>query len=146
MMLVCGQAMEYRPATFVQLNERLPDSLDRRLGYFGQERYVFFYYESRGEEVIWNDGNSYGFACGGWSLFLQDVAPLGKRYGVNLGTNSSANTHVLMLDRELNLSYFAEEWEAESFIRLHQRNERLIHEPSGWSNPDDTAASVSHAA
>jgi hypothetical protein len=138
--------MEYMPATFVLLDEPLPDSLGRRLGYFGKERYVFFYYESRGEEVIWNDGNCYGFACGGWNLFLQDVAPLGKRYGVNLGTNGFANTHVLVLDRELNLSYFAEEWEAESFIRLHQRNERLIREPSGWSSSEDGASSVSHAA
>ena len=48
------------PSTFIELSERLR-SMDRRLGYYGQERFVFFYYEPRGEEVIWNDGRSYGF-------------------------------------------------------------------------------------
>jgi hypothetical protein len=109
----------YVPSTFIELSERLR-SMDRRLGYFGQERFVFFYYEPRGEEVIWNDGRSYGFASGGWGAFMHEIARLGKRYGVNLGTEGTSNTHVLVLDRQSQQTYFAEEWEAEGFIRLHR--------------------------
>ena len=45
-----------------------------------------------------------------------------KTYGVNIGTNGSPNTHVLIVDREEKAAYFAQEWEAESFIRLHRQN------------------------
>jgi hypothetical protein len=121
MKLVSNDQFEYVPATFVKVSERL-HLMDRRLGYFGRERFVFFYYEPRGEEVIWNDGRSYGFASGGWAAFMHEVSRIGKRYGVNIGTQGIANTHVLMLDREEQSAYFAQEWEAESFIRLHRQS------------------------
>jgi hypothetical protein len=119
MKLVSHETGDRVPASFIRLSERLR-SMDRRLGYFGEERFVFFYYEPRGEEVIWNDGRSYGFACGAWGTFMHEIARLAKRYDVNVGTGGMTNTHVLVLDRQDGTAYFAEEWEAEAFFRRHR--------------------------
>src|SRR3954454_8905649 len=56
-------------------------SLDRALGYFGEARYVCFRYEPRGEEVVWNDGRTYGFGSGGWQPFLGHVIPAARECG-----------------------------------------------------------------
>ena len=76
----------------------LGPSIDRMLGYPGRHRFVFFYYESRGEEVIWNDGQTYGFGRGGWRNFDDTVAPLAARHGVSVSGRKPQ--HVLLVDRE----------------------------------------------
>ena len=40
------------PPGFLALSERLPPYLDRSLGYVGDDRFVIFYYEPRGEEGL----------------------------------------------------------------------------------------------
>ena len=104
------------PAGFVALSERLPPGLDRRLGYVGDERFVIFYYEPRGEEVVWDDGHTYGFGAGGWCAFEDVVAPLGRRYGADLGNEVSAGRDVLVLDRLRGMAYFAERGCARRFV------------------------------
>lgn len=104
------------PSTFPKLMENLERWVDRRLGYNGDRQFVFFYYEPENQSVVWNDGKSYGFGAKAWGIFKEQIAPLGRRYRVNLGQNGSANTHVLLIDRLRHSSYLVEEWEAERFL------------------------------
>ena len=108
---------EALPPGFLALAERLPPYLDRSLGYVGADRFVIFYYEPRGEEVVWEDGHTYGFGAGGWCAFEDLVAPLGKRHGADLGNEKSAGRDVLVLDRQKGLTYFAERGCARRFVR-----------------------------
>ena len=97
-------------ADFWELPRPLPAGTDRRLGYFGEGRFVAFHYEPRGEEVVWDDGRSYGFASGAWCYFADRVAPLAERHGFHLGFDP-AGAHpasdVLLIDRLAGRAYFA---------------------------------------
>ncbi len=104
------------PSAFQKLMENLERWVDRHLGYDGERRFVFFYYEPKNQSVVWNDGRSYGFGARAWGVFKEQIAPLGRRYRVNLGQNGSANTHVLLIDRLRQSCYLVEEWEAERFL------------------------------
>lgn len=107
------------PADFIPLPEPLSGWTDRSLGYVGDARFVMFRYEPRGEEVVWNDGETYGFGAGGWCDFLDRVAPLADRSGVNLGLGwggPTPATAVLVLDRHSGAAYFASRRSAEQFL------------------------------
>ncbi len=105
------------PPGFPTMSERLQQAIDpRRLGYFGQSRFVFFYYEPRGEEVVWNDGRTYGFGYGGWLAFQDEVAPLAAQFGADVGDGQRRGDHVLVIDRQLNVAYFADRTVAERFV------------------------------
>ena len=107
---------------FHRLAERLRQVIDpQRLGYFGKSRFVFFYYEPRGEEVVWNDGRTYGFSCGGWRVFCDEVVPLAARHGVDVGDHQRRGDQVLVVDRELRQAYFADRSIAERFVGTQGR-------------------------
>ena len=116
----CGMARPANlwavPSDFVPVCQFLNKSIERKLGYFRQARFVFFYYEPRGGEVVWNDGQTYGFGCGGWMTFLDEIAPLGRQQGVNLGSSDEAGDHVLVVDRKLKQAWFADRDSAESLV------------------------------
>ena len=105
-----------RTPAFVPLSERLPAGIDRRLGYCGDAPFVSFYYEPRGEEVVWEDGRTYGFGSGGWCAFLAVIAPLARRYGADLGDGAAAGKDVLLLDRLRGSAYFAPRGSARRFV------------------------------
>jgi hypothetical protein len=90
--------------------------MDEMLGYRGPDRFVLFYYEPRGEEVLWRDSASYGFATGAWSTFLVEVAPVAEHYNVDVGCNGVPARHVLLIDRRDRRAYFAERGEALAFL------------------------------
>jgi len=94
--------------------------LDRTLGYFGNRRLVFFYFEPRGEEVVWNDGVSCGFGTGGWLPFDEEVAPLARRMKASVGGPDEAPRDVLLIDRSLRRAYFAPRETAEAWLALHR--------------------------
>jgi len=87
------------PPTFVRLSDCLQQSIDRDLGYHGEDRFVFFHYEPRGGEVMWHDRHSYGFAAGGWRAYFEDIEPLGDRYGVDLSGAGEPPRYGLLVDR-----------------------------------------------
>src|SRR4051812_37286992 len=89
---------------------------DRELGYFGQDRFVMFYYEPRGQDVIWVDGRSSGFGTGGWQYFLDEIEPLARRLGVDAGSTTSRGRHALIIDRHFGQAYFAERDDAQAFV------------------------------
>jgi hypothetical protein len=99
--------------------------LDRKLGYFRDNRFVLFYYEPRGQEVMWNDGQSYGFACGGWMTFMDQVAPQAERQGMNLGSDTMTARHALVIDRQQGRSWFADRSAAEALVS--DQNRPLLH-------------------
>ena len=103
------------PAGFVKVDARLRQRIDRTLGYFGESRFVFFYFEPRGEEVVWNDGHSYGFATGAWVTFDRKISPLARSCGVNLDAGGESG-HVLLIDRMTGQAYFAPREQAERFV------------------------------
>jgi hypothetical protein len=117
------------PRTFVEMPQRPHVGLDRQLGYLGKARYVTFYYEPRGEEVIWHDGGSSGFSCGGWCAFTDHIAPLAERHGFDVGRFRPAGgdpfrpPDVLMLDRLSGRAYFAGRAAATQFVSRQGDNE-----------------------
>src|SRR5579864_7929150 len=72
------------PLDFVEIIDCLPPNIDRKLGYFGDARYVTFHYEPRAEDVIWKDDRTFGIATGAWSAFADEIRPLADAYGVNV--------------------------------------------------------------
>jgi hypothetical protein len=92
---------------FLRISDVLEPKLDRALGYRGTDRFVLFYYEPRGQEVMWQDAHSYGFAIGGWQLFLDQIAPLMDRYGVSIGSPLAHGCYALVVDRLFGNAYFA---------------------------------------
>ncbi|MFI5378685.1 MAG: hypothetical protein ACHRHE_05270 [Tepidisphaerales bacterium] len=103
------------PASAGVSGERL-SSLDRRLGYIGERRFVFFCYEPRGEEVLWNDGRSYGFGFGGWQTFIDHVVPAAAARGLNVGSSDRPADQVLVVDRVLREACFSDRDSAEVLV------------------------------
>lgn len=103
------------PTDFREFTELRLTNIEHGLGYFGDEPYVIFGYCPGGGEVIWKDGAASGFGAGGWKIFLEDIIPLALCHGIDLGSISSAGTHVLLLDRVRRTIYSASRKSAEEF-------------------------------
>lgn len=117
---VSGQAADYPntvaiPADFTEVPVPLPSRTVRQLGYPGAERFVMFYYEPRGQEVMWRDGHRYGFGLGGWSAWTEQIVPLAEELGVRLDGWPNPGA-ALVYDRLLRRAYFADRSSAEQFI------------------------------
>jgi hypothetical protein len=104
------------PRDAVPLAALRADATAHALGYFRSERFVLFGYCPGGGEVVWKDGHSAGFGTGGWQTFLDQVAPLAARRGVNLGGPTAIGTHVLLIDRALGTVHAAPRAPAEDFL------------------------------
>ena len=109
------------PLGFRPIVEVLPAQIERRLGYFGQDRFVCFHYEPRGDEVMWRDSRSYGFGTGAWTTFLEHISPLADSYSVKVGGTNGAVTHVLIVDRAEQRAYFAAVDDARRFLAEQPR-------------------------
>ena len=103
------------PDEFLDITRPQLTGIDRALGYFANEPYVLFAYESRGGEVMWKDGHSCGFAHGAWEI-LTRVEPIAREHGVTLGTDEADGSHVLLVDRGRGRVYLAEQLMAEVFL------------------------------
>jgi hypothetical protein len=103
-------------AALVALIEKSVQGMDQKLGYHGQDRFVIFYYEPRGEEVIWRDSHSYGFATGAGQLFIDELEPVAELHKVDVGGEGSPGTNVLLIDRVDRRAYFVERDEAIRFL------------------------------
>src|SRR5690348_11120467 len=104
------------PRGAVALVEFRAAAIEQGLAYFRAERFVIFGYCPGGGEVIWKDGDSSGFGTGGWRTFLEEIAPVARRYGINLGGVNSVGTHVLLVDRAKGAVYAAPRESAETFL------------------------------
>ncbi len=102
---------------FVSVMESSLRGADQMLGYTGKDRFVVLYYEPRGEEVMWHDSHSYGFATGAWEIFMDNIAPVAELYNVDVGTGGSCGKHALLIDRHEKRAYFADRVEALRFVR-----------------------------
>ena len=103
-------------AALVALIENCVRGMDQKLGYHGRDRFVLFYYEPRGEEVIWRDSHSSGFSTGAGQLFIDELAPVADLHKVDVGSGGSPGTHVLLIDRAVRRAYFVERDEAIRFL------------------------------
>jgi hypothetical protein len=110
-------ALALPASRFVAVLQSSVRGMDQMLGYRGHDRFVVLYYEPRGEEVVWRDCASYGFATGAWSVFLDNLAPIAQLYGVNVGTMDSMASHVLLIDRVRKVAFFAAKAEAIQFLK-----------------------------
>jgi hypothetical protein len=105
------------PSSFLKLSDRLQQCCSpRQLGYFGQDRFVMFYFEPRGGEVVWTDSRSCGFGTGAWQVFLDEIEPVARLHGVNIGSAESRGQHGLIIDREWGQAYFAGQREGRVFL------------------------------
>ena len=111
-----SQARPAAPASLLALIEKSVRGMDQKLGYQGKDRFVIFYYEPRGEEVIWRDNHSYGFATGAGQLFIDEIAPVAEFHNVDVGISGSSATHVLLIDRAFARAYFVKKDEAIKFL------------------------------
>jgi hypothetical protein len=135
------------PAEFGELVEFREVSVEHKLGYFGDDRFVLFGYAPEGGEVVWKDGRSYGFGTGGWQTFLEEIAPLAARHGADLGTLTAAGTHVLVMDRERGTLCTAPREAAEAFMacvypgwrRLRRHRQRRRARPCLCAPPGPAA-------
>jgi hypothetical protein len=109
------------PSSFLKLNDRLQQCCPRQLGYFGQDRFVMFYFEPRGDEVMWTDSRSCGFGTGAWQVFLDQIEPLARRHGMNLGSTNLKGQHALLIDRLSSEAYFAPQQEGRRFLATQYR-------------------------
>lgn len=108
------------PPEFVELTELRSISVDRRLGYFENERFVIVGYSEEGQEVFWTDGRSSGFGLGHWQFFVENLGPLATRRGIQLGGPVSQGTHVVVLDRVRRCTYATCRGCAERFLaKIH---------------------------
>jgi hypothetical protein len=115
------------PPDFVELPELRSVSLDLKLGYFGQQRFVIVGYSDGGQEIYWKDGLSSGFGLGHWQYFLDTLAPLAARRGIHLGALGRPGTHVVVLDRERKATYATCRNCAETFLAQYHGTDPPIH-------------------
>ena len=100
----------------LRLGKCLKQCLDRKLGYSGEDRFVLFHYEPRGQEVMWRDGRSYGFGHGGWQAFFDEVEPVARQHGISVGDDTRPADHVLVVDRVEGEAYFADRQRAQKLV------------------------------
>ncbi len=114
--IVDGAAAPTAPAGFLRLGKCLKECIDRKLGYSGEDRFVLFHYEPRGQEVMWRDGRSYGFGHGGWQAFFDEVEPVAREHGISVGDDTQPADHVLIVDRVEGEAYFADRTRAQRLV------------------------------
>ena len=114
-----------RPRGLVEITDRLQQPIDRRLGYVGQGRFVFFRFVTHCDGAIWNDGRSSGFGYGAWTAF-DDVLPAAKEFGYELGAQRGAMEHVLLVDRRTRQTYIADRASAEDLVVSQNRPQREL--------------------
>lgn len=109
------------PGDFIEVVDCLPPRIDRQLGYFRERRFVTFRYESRAQDVIWQDEQTFGISTGAWQAFIDEIEPLAESYGVNLGSDSRSAEHVLVCDRVRLTTYLAPRDSAEAFLNRRRQ-------------------------
>lgn len=95
------------PEGLHEIEALLEPSITRDFGYHGGANWVLFFYDSRDNGVVWDDGYSHGMAPGGWRKFIGRIAPLADKYGVYVGGDRERATHALVIDRGTYSTYFA---------------------------------------
>ena len=122
------------PDEFIDISGPAVAGIDRALGYFGNEPYVLFAYESRGGEVMWKDGQSCGFAHGAWEILTRRVEPVAQEHGVTLGRDTADGSHVLLVDRRRGRAYLAQPVMAEVFLcALYGFSRTRCIDPGRWA-------------
>jgi hypothetical protein len=111
-----AQPLPDAPEHAIWIGNTLGHGIDRQLGYRGERRFVLFYFEPRGEEIIWQDCDSYGFGLGGWRAFMDRIEPLLEQYNVSIGDLRSHGRHALIVDRMLGQAYLTPRKSAEQFV------------------------------
>ena len=104
------------PTDFMLVADPRIAGMDRKLGYYGRARFVIFYYEARGEDVMWKDGTSCGFGSGAWRIFFDEIGPLATHFKADIGSSELAGAHALLIDREKRVGYFARRQSADEFM------------------------------
>jgi hypothetical protein len=122
-----GSSSDIHPtalAPLVALIEKSVRGMDQKLGYHGADRFVLFYYEPRGEEVIWQDSHSSGFSTGFGQCFIDELSPVADVHKVNIGSSGSPGAQVLLIDRAERHAYFVERDEAIRFLTIAATKQR----------------------
>ena len=90
--------------------------IDQELGYAGQDRFVFFYYEPRRREVWWKDTRSCGSGSAGWPAPFANIEADARAFGITLGHNVESGDHVILVDRIEHRATIAYREEAQEFL------------------------------
>ena len=91
-------------------------SIDQELGYYGEDRFVMFYYEPNRREVRWRDSRSCGAGCTEWPPPFAGIETHGRNAGITLGNFKGPGDHVLLVDRVDHQVCFAYREEAQEFL------------------------------
>lgn len=104
------------PPEFIELKKFRAVTLDRKLGYFGNQRFVIVGYSDRAQEIFWKDGQSSGFGLGHWQFFMDTLTPAAAAQGIDLGDIGRPGRHVIVLDRQEKAVYATCRNCAESYL------------------------------
>ena len=59
---------------------------------------------------------------GAWQVFLDEIEPLARRHGMNLGSTEAKGQHGLIVDRRWGHAYFASQREGRLFLAEQLRS------------------------
>jgi hypothetical protein len=134
----CHQYQEYRNQhkggvlmeNLTKLNIPCPPAqiFENALGYKGENRWVAFYWDPCGDEIMWNDGIA--SADGQWPAWLTFVyhpivAPLLNQY--NLGGSDEEAEHWLLLDRAKRVFYIGDRKTVHEFLVKSAPTHPFVH-------------------
>lgn len=103
-----GVAMLPHPAEFnlFRLSDiPVPPMLSEAVGYRGDNRYIGFWWDQSGDELVWSDGAQ--TLCGGnheaYLLFVRHPSVISHLFGYRFGNPEGQAKHALLLDRQENI-------------------------------------------
>lgn len=117
------------PRSFEQLPMTMPPRLAELLGYPGHCRFVAFYWEQIGDELMFNDGLFAGTAeCYPFKRLVEHfrVAPIVSRY--DFGSSDSEAAHWLVIDRRASRAFGAPISAARAFLDADRLDSPALNE------------------
>jgi hypothetical protein len=114
----CGESGD-DPHNLSRLSVPVPPKIAEIFGYTGQSRFVAFYHEPAGDELMHDDGRT--AATAEWYAFEQwreHPAVAAHLQDVNLGYSDLPATHWLIIDRARDVAYVAHVSTAQAFLRV----------------------------
>jgi hypothetical protein len=96
----------------------VPPMLEEALGYSGKSRYVAFYWEAAGDELVWEDGRAklIGANWPAWLIFVRHCRVARHLAPYQLGSSESEAAHKLLLDRQERTLYVGERKQVARFL------------------------------
>jgi hypothetical protein len=119
---------------FICLNLLVPPKFEAALGYEGDARFVAFYWEPAGDELMYTNGQiSANGEYAPWILWRRHIATAPTLFGYDFGSSDTPARHWLLLDREDRRFYVGE---ADQVARFFHQLPEAIEAREAWEALD----------